>query len=94
MESEHETKDFMVVYGSQTSDYKALPFILSGNEMCSYNLYPRDVLLPALHLSLIPLLGGVGGRGGGEITCILEMSFHLLPISTVHSLIPLPMLVH
>ena len=99
--------------------------VLPGKEMCScmhmYNLGPRDVLSPPLHLSLIPLLRpGVRGGGreegrkdrrrskgggeefcsareeGGEIvtTCILETSFPLLPISTVHSLIPLPMLVH
>ena len=49
MELEHETKDYI---GST--------IVLPGKEMCScmhmYNLGPRDVLSPPLHLSLIPLL--------------------------------------
>ena len=47
-------------------------FRLQGTAICS-NLYPRDVLLSSLHLSLIPLLrpgvregGREEGRKGGE----------------------------
>ena len=59
MKSEHETKNYI---GSTV--------VLPGKEMCScmhmYNLGPRDVLSPPLHLSLIPLLRPGVREGGRE----------------------------